>query len=225
MITAVALLSGVQRSFAQTATTITVGGSSAINSISNNVSTIVDPTITVTGNGLITNFSVQITDSYTSGDILEFTGTLPAGVTYTAFNTTTRSILFSGSLLPQAWSTLLQQVKLKTSSAVCFPEARKIAFIAGGMLYNPLNGHYYIKSPSTNYWTQSRNAAAASSYFGLQGYIATITSAAENSFVSVLLNSDTWIGGSDNYNYINQAVGYTLYANQAAAEVLRKEHS
>lgn len=218
MFTITALLFGLQRTYAQSATTITVGGSSTINSISNNVSTVVDPSITITGNGLITNFSVQITDSYTAGDILEFTGTPPSGISYTAFNTTTRSIVFTGSLTPQEWSSLLQQVKLKTSSAVCFPEARKVAFIAGGMLYNPLNGHYYIKSPSTNYWTQSRNAAASSSYYGLQGYIATITSAAENSFVSVLLNSDTWIGGSDNYNYINQAVGYILYTNQAAAE-------
>ena len=202
----------------QAGSQVNVAGTSSINSMNNNVSTIVDPAITVTGNGTITDFRVQITDSYTAGDILEFTGSLPSNVTYTPFNTTTRSILFTGTLLPQDWSTILQQVKLKTSSAVCFPEARKVTFIAGSVLYNPLNGHYYIKSPSTNYWTQSRDAAAASSYFGLQGYLATITSASENSFVSVLLNSDTWIGGSDNYNYINQALGYTLYANQAASE-------
>ncbi|MFN5679547.1 MAG: hypothetical protein ACK46P_04495, partial [Flavobacteriia bacterium] len=64
---AVLLLGGVSKSFAQSATTVTVGGTTSVNSISNNVATVVDPGLTVTANGTITNFRVIITGSYTAG--------------------------------------------------------------------------------------------------------------------------------------------------------------
>ena len=215
---AVMLLGGASKSLAQSATTVTVTGASSTNSMSNNVSTIIDPTLSVVSNGNITNFRVQITESYTNGDVVEYLGTLPAGVTVSAFNTGTRSILFTGTLTAQQWTTILQQVRLKTASAVCFPEARKIAFVAGGALYNPFNQNCYTISPSTSSWTAAKANAAATSYFGLQGYLATITSAAENSFVTVIAGSNSWMGCSDNFSEINSALGYTLFANQTAAE-------
>jgi hypothetical protein len=54
----------------------------------------------------------------------------------------------------------------------------------------------------------------------VQGYLVTITSAAENSFVATFTGANSWIGASDNYLQINEAVGYTKYANQNAAEGL-----
>jgi hypothetical protein len=59
------------------------------------------------------------------------------------------------------------------------------------------NGHsyQYVAGPVT--WSQAQTAAAASSKYGAQGYLATITSQAENDFIATQLKSDSWIGASD----------------------------
>jgi hypothetical protein len=161
---------------------------------------------------------VIITGSYTAGDILNYTGTLPTGVSASAFSTATKSILFTGTTTAANWQTFLRTVRIQTASAVCFPESRQVTFVAGGALYNPLNDHYYAISSSNNSWTNQETTAENTSLFGLQGYLATITSSAENSFISVMVGTDSWIGCSDNFTQINQAVGYSLFANQLASE-------
>ena len=46
-------------------------------------------------------------------------------------------------------------------------------------------------------WEEARKAALASDYFGLQGYLATITSDGENFFISQKTKGTGWIGASD----------------------------
>lgn len=60
------------------------------------------------------------------------------------------------------------------------------------------NGHYYEYVQANADWATARAAALASSYLGRQGYLVTLTSAAENSFVSGLSgNNLAWTGGND----------------------------
>ncbi|MEN9440509.1 MAG: hypothetical protein RLZ33_585, partial [Bacteroidota bacterium] len=191
------------------ATSVDVTGTSTTNTITNNTATFVDPNLNVTSNGSINGFVVTITDSYTTGDILSYTGSLPSGVTAAAFNTTTRSLVFSGSTTAANWQTLLRTVRLQTTSATCFPESRKVAFIAGNKYYNPLNGHYYEYYSTNGNWLPRKDYAATQSYFGRVGYLATSTSQAENSFMCKLIGNNSWIGCSDEYTQINAAVGYT----------------
>lgn len=59
-------------------------------------------------------------------------------------------------------------------------------------------GHYYevIASPLT--WDGARIAALGMTHLGQSGYLATVTSSAENSFIAGLLNGDNaWLGGND----------------------------
>jgi hypothetical protein len=63
------------------ATSITLGGTTSGLSATYNTSTIVDSNLTITSNGNITGFRVQISQTYTTGDVLDFTGTLPTGIT------------------------------------------------------------------------------------------------------------------------------------------------
>lgn len=217
-ITVVALFFVVHRSYAQSASTITVVGTSTVNSIQNATATFVDPGLVISANGTIEGFRVIITSSFTSGDELNYTGTLPSGISASPFNTTTKSLNFNGTTTAENWQALLRTVRIQTTSATCFPESRQVTFVAGGALFNPLNNHYYMISPSTQNWPTSKTNAENLSLFGLQGYLATITSSAENSFISVLVGNNSWLGGSDDYSYINSAVGYNLYANQAASE-------
>ena len=61
--------------------------------------------------------------------------------------------------------------------------------------------------------------ANLTSYFGRIGYLATLTSPAENFFVSKILATDSWFGASDEFSLINAAIGGTnTFANQAASE-------
>ncbi len=67
------------------------------------------------------------------------------------------------------------------------------------------NGHYYEYVSTAMTWQQAVDAAAASTYEGMTGYLVTITSDAENTFVgaTVAAGSLAWIGASDNGDEVN----------------------
>ena len=200
------------------ATTVNVAGTSSTLTIANNVETIVDPSLTITADGNLTDFTVSITGSYTAGDVLAYTGTLPSGITAAAFNATTRSLVFSGTATAADWQTLLRTVTITTVSAVCYQEQRQVSFVVGNKYYNNLNGHFYETVSTTSNWSSALTNAATKSYFGRAGYLATMTSLAENNFLWKIMATDAWMGASDDFNYINAATGTTTYANQAASE-------
>ncbi len=203
---------------AQTASQANVSGTTSINTITNNTASVVDAGLSLTANGTISGFTVTITGSYTSGDVLSYTGSLPSGITAVSFNTTTRSLVFNGTTTTANWQALLRTVTLRTTSAVCNPESRQVSFIVGNMYYNTLNGHFYEYYSTSASWTTAKSTAAGRSYFGREGYLATITAQSENSFISVLIGQNSWIGCSDNASQLNSALGYSAFANQAAAD-------
>jgi hypothetical protein len=60
------------------------------------------------------------------------------------------------------------------------------------------DGHHYELIETSSTWEDARTAALGSTYLGEQGYLATVSSAAENLFISGLLNgSNAWLGGND----------------------------
>lgn len=77
----------------------------------------------------------------------------------------------------------------------------------GKPVYRSENGHYYefisVPSPAGTAlptWTASRSAAEASTFLGLQGYLASVTTAAENSFLTATFDSRGWIGAQADAN-------------------------
>ena len=98
-------------------------------------------------------------------------------------------------------------------------ETLGISATLAGASYFSGNGHYYkFVSGSVN-WSAAKTAAAASSFNGLTGYLATITSAEENAFIANKTGgASAWVGGSDDYLHINSATGVTTFANQTDAE-------
>lgn len=77
-----------------------------------------------------------------------------------------------------------------------------VSVTPAGTNYYSGNGHYYkvVNSNSIN-WTAAKTAAEASTLYGLTGYLVTITSAAENTFVSSKISANAWIGASDDSDY------------------------
>lgn len=61
------------------------------------------------------------------------------------------------------------------------------------------NGHYYAFVDASLDWQAALTAAGLETHFGQRGYLATITSAAENSFVTATVAGGAlaWVAGSD----------------------------
>jgi len=200
------------------ATSVTLSTSSTSSfSAAYNTWTTVDPNITITANGNITGFRVQISQTYTSGDQLRSTATLPGGVTV-AFNTTTGILSFTGSTTAANWQTLMRGVEFKSTTTTCYAQNRRITFVAGTVFYNPLTEHFYEYVSGTISWTNAKTSSEARSYFGRAGYLATMSSEAENNFIWKLMSSDGWFGASDEMSVVNTAKGTTAFASQAAVE-------
>lgn len=198
------------------ATSISLGGSTTTLTAAYNTATVVDPGLTITANGTITNFRVQISQTYTSGDVLDYTGTL-AGVTG-SFNTTTGVLVFTGTASAADWQTLLRTVRFKSTSTTCYANQRRVTFTAGSVYYNPLTSHFYEFVSGSITWTGAYTAANGRSYFGRAGYLSTMSSSAENNFIWKIMPSDAWFGACDDYTYVNTALGTTTYGSQAAVE-------
>jgi PEP-CTERM motif/Lectin C-type domain len=65
-------------------------------------------------------------------------------------------------------------------------------------LLDPANGHYYEFVTGSFSWDQAVTDAASQTFNGHNGYLATVTSAAEESFIEGLPGvTRAWLGGSD----------------------------
>jgi hypothetical protein len=199
------------------ATSINVGGTTSSLSATYNTATVVDPNLTITSNGNITGFRVQISQTYTSGDVLDYTGTLPTGISQ-SWNSTTGVLSFNGTTTSSNWQTLLRTVRFKSTSTTCYANLRRITFVAGTVFYNPLTEHFYEYVSGTTTWTNSKTSASNRSYFGRVGYLATMSSEAENNFVWRIMANDAWMGASDELSEVNSSKGTTAFASQAAVE-------
>ena len=64
--------------------------------------------------------------------------------------------------------------------------------------YDANSGRYYRFVPAGTTWTQARTNAEATTLFGLRGYLAEITSAAENAFIANETSAfNIWIGATE----------------------------
>nr|WP_315250154.1 T9SS type B sorting domain-containing protein [uncultured Flavobacterium sp.] len=100
-------------------------------------------------------------------------------VTYTDFEKAIKDVQFSNSSA--------------TPSGV-----RNFSISIGQANYLPRNGHYYEYVPNIGInWTDARAAADLKKYYGLKGYLATITAADEAQLAGKQAPGAGWIGGTD----------------------------
>ena len=74
-----------------------------------------------------------------------------------------------------------------------------LSITPAGSLYNSANGHYYkvVNHGSNITWSAAKTAAEASTLNGLSGYLASITSYQENTFIDDKAGVNAWLGGTD----------------------------
>lgn len=181
------------------------------------------PVLTATGNQLycpgsplkiVTDFNItdpvdpganaiyiQISSGYINGqDLLSLTGNYPTLTT--SWNAVAGKLTLQGTGGQQVpYATLIAAVKdivYTNTSATPSAGTRSFSITIGQANYLPSTGHYYRYIPALGIsWTAARNAAAASTYYGLQGYLATLLSAEEAQLCGEQATGTGWIGGSD----------------------------
>ncbi len=93
--------------------------------------------------------------------------------------------------------TAVNDVVFQSSSVAVLGE-KHFSFTIGDANYLPSTGHFYEYIPNLGItWSNARTLAETFSYFGLQGYLATITSPEEAQLSGEQAAGAGWIGGSD----------------------------
>jgi len=139
---------------------------------------------------------IQISEGYANGqDQLTLTGTHPN------INASWNAALGRMSLIGPAtfveYETAIQDVVYQTTQTT-FTEDKFFSINLGDANYLPSTGHYYFYVQNTGItWTQARDLAATQTYFGLQGYLATLTTEEEAELAGSQSSGTGWIGASD----------------------------
>jgi hypothetical protein len=167
--------------------------------VAQSAAVVVDPalSLTISDGSDITGVQVSVSSGYVSGqDVLSFT---PQGGVTGTFAPATGFLTLSGQAPVSTYQTVLRTVTyINTAGAAPNIQARQVSFsIGSSSLFFSGTGHYYEFVPGSQNWAAAQPAAAARTYYGLQGYLATVTSAAENSFINSKLSVTGWIGASD----------------------------
>ncbi|MEN6314787.1 MAG: InlB B-repeat-containing protein, partial [Clostridiaceae bacterium] len=128
-----------------------------------------------------------------TGDMLSYTN---AGGISGTYDSTAGVLTLEGSATSAQYQTALRSVRFSTTSNDTTD--RTILFSLGGGLYYSDNGHFYEYVDSLNIsWSDAKTAAEGRSLYGRQGYLATLTSAEENAFVTDKVTALGWIGAKD----------------------------
>ena len=144
--------------------------------------------------------NIQISTGYVIGqDVLSLTGSHPNIVA--TWNTTEGKLSLTGvANAPMLYTDLIAAVYdvVFSSSTVSVSGEKYFSFTIGDANYLPSTGHYYeYVSNSGITWENAKTAAAARTYFGLQGYLATIGSPEEAQLSGEQAAGAGWLGGTD----------------------------
>lgn len=107
-------------------------------------------------------------------------------------------LLIKGIGNSELYEDAIRKVYYKNVSEIPHRELKTFVITLIDADYLPDTEHFYsyIKKRGI-LWTEARDSSAKMSYYGLKGYLATITSSVENNFIWSKLDGIGWIGASD----------------------------
>jgi uncharacterized repeat protein (TIGR01451 family) len=154
---------------------------------------VVDSGVLVEAPSNLDNATVSIGTGFMAGqDLLSFTAS--GGITG-SYNSTTGVLTLSGNASAAAYQAVLRTVTYNNTGSGATSGTRTVAFSLGSGLNYSGTGHFYeFVANSGITWDNAATAAAARTYFGLRGYLVTVTSAGENAFVKAKLAQNAWMG-------------------------------
>ena len=143
---------------------------------------------------------IQISSGYSNGlDQLILTGNHPT--INSSWNAVegklTLSSLTATPILYTDIELAVRDIIFESTSPTISAE-RFFSFTIGDANYLPSTGHFYVFEDNLDIsWSDAKNLAEGLTYYGLQGYLATITSVEENQISAEQISGTGWIGASD----------------------------
>lgn len=163
--------------------------------------TITDPDDTTTD-----AIYIQISSGYVNGqDLLTLTNVATHPTIVATWNPSEGKLKLSSPFNGQQvlYTDFIAAIKdvVFSNSSTAPSGPRDFSISIGQANYLPSNGHYYQYISNVGVtWTSAKQAAENSTYYGLQGYLATITSADEAKISGEQASGAGWIGGTDSQN-------------------------
>lgn len=148
----------------------------------------------------INNASVQITAGLAPNEdrlVLEYSGGAQIASSY---EPATGILAIRGTAAGAEWGKILQSIHYLNAAANPNKTSRVIEAQLGTAKYLRATGHYYemIRPQQPLSWNSAKIEASLRENLGLKGYLATITSPAEQYFVASLAAGMTaWLGAND----------------------------
>ncbi len=164
----------------------------------NETAVVVDDSIVVSGS-FVNGANVYIGAGFDSGnDVLACDGTLAEPDLASSYNTTTGVLTIKGEASAADYQLVLRSVTYYSEDSNATGSREVVFSVADDSVY-AFGAHYYeaVNNGSSISWTDARDAAATRYFYGMTGYLTTITSAEENAFIFDKVNADAWIGASD----------------------------
>lgn len=145
-------------------------------------------------------FFIQISEGYKNGeDKLTLLGSHPTITT--SWSASEGKLTLKSAISAEAtYIDIIAAVKdvVFESISPTVSDTKSFSFTLGDANYLPSTGHFYEYVPSLGItWTDAKTVAEVRTYYGLQGYLATITSAEEAKLSGEQAAGAGWIGGSD----------------------------
>ena len=149
----------------------------------------------------VSAFFIQISQGYKNG---EDKLTLPSGMhpnITASWNASEGKLTLKSAISSEAtYIDIIAAVKdvVFESSSPTVSGTKSFSFTIGDANYLPSTGHFYEYVEATGItWTNAKTDAASRTYFGLKGYLATITTSDEAKLTGEQAAGAGWIGGSD----------------------------
>ncbi|MCX7246569.1 MAG: VCBS domain-containing protein [Burkholderiales bacterium] len=192
---------------------LTLTSGAATQSYAQTTPVALDPTLVLSGNkaplagakvmingGLVTaedRLTIKGLTGSTSGNVTTYQNIV--GDIDAAYDSTTGVMSLSSTAPVADYQDALRLVSYQNIGNNAHTAPRTIDISAGTMLQFTISGapHFYEYVSGDVTWTAARDGAAARVYAGMTGYLATITSAEENSYIASRLSSNGWIGAQD----------------------------
>ncbi len=190
---------GNERSFSTLSTSIS--GSTGGTAVATNSPVYIAGAATISSTLTLDGASVSIYNNYSSSqDVLGIDGSTSGtmgSISY-SYNSANGILTLTGSASAADYQAIIRKVTYSNTASTPETSDRSIKISLNAALSFDGNGHFYeyVTSPNIT-WAAAKTAASNMRYFGLQGYLVTITSAEESAFCASKLLGQGWLGASD----------------------------
>jgi hypothetical protein len=156
---------------------------------------IIAKNLTIEGSPNILGMKISFSGGYNAGeDALIYTGKLIQS------QPTPGTLELTGTSVVQNYIDAIRSITYQNTKSGPTLGIRKITISLNDVDYLPATGHFYrfVSRPEIS-WAAAESEAKSDAmmYYGLRGYLATVTSQAENDFIKIKTQGVGWIGASD----------------------------